>query len=248
MHHSWKDSKDFQQSVLQRAIRLQGVTSAQGEPLAPRTIQEVRSIAHNLGVSQYHIERALSEPIIFTPQLGQAGPLNVQRFVPQPPCQVHRSASLYLTTCEAMEIDAQIPNGFTFISSYDGKRFAYDHTEPTMWSLTGLTCNILPHSPEGVILSITADMPSERVAAIGGAVAVASATTPICLTVHTMFSVLPFTPLTNQIIGGLIGVTVGGTIGAVIGRLWWREEVKRRIRVLTRAIQGIVSYADADGY
>ena len=239
----------FQSAVLTRAMTLNGQHHRGRQiPLnnqpQERSVTAIREAAHALGVEQCAITRALNEPVVHAPHIGQAGPLAVERYTKQPPCHVHRAAEAYLTTKEAMEVGAPIPNGFILANTYDTTKFGYDWTELTMWSLTGLQCTITPVEPEGVIVSLQANMTAERIAAIGGAIATAAAVTPTLIMLDVHNALVPLLGAGNHLVMIAIGLAIGSLVGMVLGRLWWKEESNTRAKVLTRAVQGIVATAE----
>lgn len=242
----------FQQQVLAKAFELEGHRKHRLRELRAQTGADafdegiVRSVANELDLDQTYVDQALQEPIVTAPRIGQAGPLTVERYIAHPPCHVRRAAETYLITCEAMEVGTGIPDGFTIKNTYDTSKFAYDWTELTMWSLTGLECTITPLPADGVVVQLKANMTSERIAAIGGAVATAAAVTPSFVMIEQIHSLLPFVPMMDRLAAGGIGLAIGGIIGVLLGRFWWKEECETRVKVLTRAIQGIAAMADSD--
>lgn len=246
------NSNDFQDQVLAKAIALEGQRKpVPAMPAALATsahfdVDIVRSVADELHLSQTYVDQALQEPVVSAPRIGKAGPLTVERYVAHPPCHTRRAAETYLTNYEAMEVGPEITNGFVIKNTYDTHNFAYEWTEQTMWSLTGLECVIWPLPCEGVVVELKANMTSERIAAIGGALATAAAVTPSVVMFEPLYSLWPFTPTMDRIVAGGLALVVGGIIGVLLGRFWWKEECESRVKVLTRAIQGIAELADSD--
>lgn len=245
------NSNDFQDQVLANAFALEG--QRKSFPQIPPTHSEaahfdvdiVRRVADDLDLSQTYIDQALQVPVVSAPRIGKAGPLTVERYIAHPPCHTRRAAETYLTNYEAMEVGPAVPNGFTVKNTYDTHKFAYEWTEQTMWSLTGLACVIWPLPSEGVVVALKANMTSERIAAIGGALATAAAVTPSAVMIEPLYTLLPFTPVLDRLAAGGIALVIGGIIGVLLGRFWWKEECESRVKVLTRAIQGIAELADS---
>lgn len=244
-------SNSFQQQLLVKAFELEGQRKQRNRRIQQHISSDtfdmdiVRSVANELDLDQVFIDQALQTPIVNAPHIGQAGPLTVDRYIDHPPCHVRRAAETYLITCEAMEVGSGIPDGFSIKNTYDFSKYAYEWTEQTMWSLTGLECTITPLPTEGVLVQLKANMTSERIAAIGGAVATAAAVTPSFVMIEQIYSLLPFTPMMDRLAAGGIGLAIGAVIGVLLGRFWWKEECQARVKVLTRAIQGIAEMADS---
>lgn len=238
-------SNDFQQRVLRRAIELEGKHKELQDTYETRSITQLRSVANELELDQTFVDLALREPKVYAPEIGKEGQLIVEQYVAYPPCHMHRAAATYLTTCEAMEIGNRIPDGFTLNNTYDTSKFAYEPSEQMMWTLTGVQCSIVPLEDEGVVLAMRADMVSERLAAIGGTFAVACVTTPIFAFSSSLYDFLPIAAPISQVIMGALGLVIGASIGVVSGRLWWKEQVRVRTKVLRRAVEGIRAMADS---